>query len=239
MSVIKITYNQVAPIIKITYDVNNVFVGNQLASPIYVKISNSAYVGIPDGGTIGQILAKASNNDYDVEWIDNYTTDIRQYVKAGEAITKGQAVYVSSADGTNIIVSKASNASEATSSKTLGLAYQTLANNAKGYIITEGILSGLNTSSATIGDPVWLGTSGNLIYGLVNKPVAPAHLVYIGIVTRVNANNGEIFIHIQNGFELQELHNVLITSVTNGNILMYDSSDMLWKNTNTIDLGTW
>ena len=27
--------------------------------------------GIPLGGTTGQILAKASNNDNDVEWIDN------------------------------------------------------------------------------------------------------------------------------------------------------------------------
>ena len=188
---------------------------------------------IPSGGTTGQILAKLDDTSYNLEWIENfadYTSTLKHEVKAGEAMTKGQAVYVSSADGTNMIVSKASNATEATSSKTMGLIAQTLANNGKGFVITEGLLAGLNTASATAGDPVWLGTGGDLIYGLINKPVAPAHLVFIGIVTRANISNGEIFIRVQNGFELQELHNVAITSIADNNLLQYDSATSLWKN---------
>ena len=148
-------------------------------------------------------------------WIDNYadwTEQIRDSVKADVAISKGQAVYISGANGTNQLVSLADNTTEATSSKTLGLAMQTLAINGLGQIITEGLLGGLDTSSATAGDPVWLGTNGNLIFGLANKPSAPAHLVYIGVVTRANVSNGEIYVKIQNGFELNELHNVSITS---------------------------
>lgn len=185
---------------------------------------------LPEGGNAGDILAKIDGTDYNVEWIPNYTSQIKHIVKAGEALTKGQAVYVSSATGTNMIVSKASNASEATSSKTLGLVAQNMAANDQGFIIAEGLLDGLNTSSATIGDPVWLGTNGNLIYGLANKPSAPAHLVYIGVVTRVQSNNGEIFVKIQNGFELQELHNVSISSPSSGQVLTYDASTGLWKN---------
>lgn len=167
----------------------------------------------------------------DRSWVIAATASTLQHeVKAGEAMTKGQAVYVSSADGTNMIVSKASNVSEPTSSKTMGLIIQNLATNGKGYVITEGLLTGLNTSSANAGDPVWLGTGGNLIYGLINKPAAPAHLVFIGIVTRANASNGEIFVRVQNGFELQELHNVDITSVADNNLLQYDSATSLWKN---------
>ena len=167
----------------------------------------------------------------DRSWTIAATASTLQHaVKAGEAMTKGQAVYVSSAAGTNMIVSKASNVTEATSSKTMGLIIETLALNGQGTVITEGLLAGLNTSSATAGDPVWLGTNGNLIYGLVNKPAAPAHLVFIGIVTRANVSNGEIFVRVQNGFELQELHNVSITSVAGGNQLEYDSSTSLWKN---------
>ena len=188
---------------------------------------------IPSGGTTGQILAKLDNTSYNLEWIENfanYTSTLKHEVKAGEVMTKGQAVYVSSADGTNIIVSKASNATEATSSKTMGLIAQTLAHNGKGFVITEGLLAGLNTSTATAGDPVWLGTGGNLIYGLINKPSAPAHLVFIGIVTRSNISNGEIFVRVQNGFELQELHNVAISSIVDDNLLQYDSATSLWKN---------
>jgi hypothetical protein len=160
-----------------------------------------------------------------------FTSTLQHEVKAGEAITKGQAVYVTSADGTNMIVSKASNATEATSSKTLGLIASTLATNGKGYVITEGLLAGLNTSTATAGDAVWLGTGGNLIYGLANKPTAPAHLVFIGIVTRSNSNNGEIFVKPQNGFELNEIHDVAINSPRNQSILLYDSVAKLWRDT--------
>jgi hypothetical protein len=161
-----------------------------------------------------------------------YVSKLQHTVKAGVAINKGQAVYVTGADGTNMIVGLASNASEATSSKTMGLLDATVSTNGFANVVTEGLLAGLDTSTAgTEGDPVWLGTGGNLIYGLTNKPYAPAHLVFIGIVTRKNANNGEIFVKVQNGFELNEIHDVdLKTNLpTAGQLLRYNS-DGLWKN---------
>jgi len=151
-------------------------------------------------------------------------------VKLGVAINKGQAVYVSNATGTNMIVSKASNSAESTSSKTLGLLETSGAINDFSKVITLGLFSNLDTSTATIGDPVWLGTNGNIIFGLANKPVAPAHLVSIGIVTRVSATVGEIFVKVQNGFEIDELHDLLITSKSNEDFLQYESSTSLWKN---------
>ena len=160
-----------------------------------------------------------------------FTSTVKHQVKAGVALTKGQAVYVTSADGTNMIVGKASNASEATSSKTMGLIESNLSNNGIGNVITEGLLAGLDTTGATnAGDPVWLGVDGNLIYGLTNKPYAPAHLVFIGIVTRINANNGEIFVKVQNGFELREIHDIdlITTTPVNGHILGYNGT--LWVN---------
>lgn len=189
---------------------------------------------IPPGGNQGDLLAKASNADFDLEWIENYTSSVKHTVKLGEPINKGQAVYVSSADGTNMIVSKADNSTEATSSKTMGLLAFTGDTNAQGFVVTEGLLAGLDTSSANASDPVWLGTNGNLIFGLINKPIAPAHLVFIGIVTRTQQNNGEIFVKVQNGFELKEIHDVLLTSPTNGNMLVYDEVNSLWKNSNII-----
>ena len=159
-----------------------------------------------------------------------YTSTLKHEVKAGETLSKGMAVYVSSADGTNMIVSKASNASEATSSKTMGLLETDLSTNGKGNVITEGLLAGLDTTGATNpGDPVWLGTGGNLLYGLANKPSAPNHLVFIGIVTRINANNGEIFVKVQNGFEMGELHNYAESGVANNDVITWESSTSLYK----------
>lgn len=180
-------------------------------------------------GTSGQVLSTTGST---VSWINQTTiaNDVQNLVKAGVAINKGQAVYVTGADGTNIIVGLASSTSEATSSKTLGLLNATVAINGMADVVQIGRLAGLNTIGATVGDPVWLGTNGNLIYGLANKPYAPAHLVFLGIVTRVNSNNGEIFVNVQNGFELNEIHDVdLKTNVPiNGDVLGYDGT--LWVN---------
>lgn len=182
-------------------------------------------------GASGQILSSTNGN---VSWVtptvNTVARDVQNQVKAGVAINKGQAVYVTGADGTNIIVGLASNTTEATSSKTLGLLNATVAINGFADVVQIGKLAGLNTSAATVGDPVWLGTNGNLIYGLANKPYAPAHLVFIGVVTRVNANNGEIFVTVQNGFELNEIHDVdLKTNVpVNGEVLGYNGT--LWVN---------
>jgi hypothetical protein len=193
--------------------------------------------GIPPGGTAGQLLAKESDTNYDVTWVDqapaaSYTSVLKHTVKAGENLVKGQAVYVSSANGTNMVVSKASNITEATSSKTMGLIAQNLSTNGNGFVITEGLLAGLNTGSTVAGAPVWLGTNGNLIYGLVGKPFAPAHLVFIGVVTRANNNNGEIFVKVQNGFELNEIHDVDLKSIlpTDGQVLQFEGASGLWKN---------
>jgi hypothetical protein len=202
----------------------------------WVNAPNAAN-GIPVGGAAGEILAKIDGTDYNAEWIENFTPQVKHEVKLGEAIAKGQAVYVSSANGTNMIVSKASNATEATSSKTMGLLETGGATNDFVKVVTEGLLAGLNTSTATAGDPVWLGTSGNLIYGLASKPVAPAHLVYIGVVTRSNSNNGEIFIKPQNGFEFRELHDVLIESPADNEVMAYDNASSLWKNQTAAEAG--
>lgn len=158
------------------------------------------------------------------------TSTVKHAVKYGVALTIGQAVYVSSADGTNMIVSKADYSTEATSSKTMGLVAASGALNYIGEVITEGLLAGLNTNGTTEGDPVWLGDDGNLLFGLANKPVAPNHMVFIGIVTRANTNNGEIFVKVQNGYELEELHNVLITNPANDEVLAFDLATGLWKN---------
>lgn len=193
----------------------------------WIALGNTG--SLPTGGATGDILAKASGTDYDVEWISNYTSTVQHEVKLAENINIGQAVYVSSANGTNMLVSKASNATEATSSKTFGLLAFTGVTNDIGFVITEGLLAGLDTSTATAGDPVWLGTNGNLIYGTTNKPVAPAHLVYIGVVTRVNVSNGEIFVSVQNGFELDELHNVSARTPSNNDGIFYNTTTSLWE----------
>ena len=157
------------------------------------------------------------------------------YVKngTGTVLNKGEAVYVTGANGTNIIVGRASNVAESSSSKTLGLTMTSIPIDGFGYVIKEGLLSGLNTSAAdSAGVPIWLSnTPGGLIFGLTNKPYAPNHLVYLGVVTRKQQNNGEVYVTVQNGFEIKELHDVQIIDPVNKASLYYNSSQNLWRDT--------
>jgi hypothetical protein len=193
-------------------------------------------VGVPAGGNPGDILAKIDAADYNTEWIENYTSTVKHIVKNanGGTINLGTPVYTkivgNSSD--NIPVAVASNSGEATSSKTMGLMAETVAQNGFGFVITEGLMDGINTSTANTGDPVWLGVNGALIFGLANKPSAPAHLVYLGVVTRGQTVNGQIFVKVQNGYELEELHNVKITDPQDGQVLKYQASTGLWVNAN-------
>jgi hypothetical protein len=77
------------------------------------------------------------------------------------------------------------------------------------------------------GDSLYL--SGTTFGAITNvKPSAPIHEVRIGYVEYAHAVNGKIYVKIDNGYELDELHNVAITSAANGNFLEYNGT--LWVN---------
>ena len=194
--------------------------------------------GVVAGGTTGQLLAKVDGTDFNTEWIDNYAPQVKHLVKnaSGATMPKGAVVYVSGSDGTNMTISLADADSETTSSKTMGLLEQELTTGSSGYVITEGLLTGINTASATAGQAVWLSsTAGQFVFG--TPPEEPAHSVYLGVVTRVNANNGEIFVKVQNGYELDELHGVSINASTliGQHVLAYNANTGLWQNVNAIN----
>jgi hypothetical protein len=159
----------------------------------------------------------------------SYTTVVKELVRnsTGSTLTKGQVVYISGANGTHVLVSLADADTEATSSKTLGFLDQNLANNADGYVITAGLLDNVDTAAATAGQSVWLsGTPGGYVFGA--PPAEPAHSVYLGVVMRANGSNGQIVVKVQNGYELDELHDVSAGSPSDGDQLVYNSTTGLW-----------
>ena len=154
------------------------------------------------------------------------------YVKNQSGVTmyKGQAVYSSGSSGDNKLVTLASSATEQTSSKTFGIVEtDSIPNGGHGYIITFGLLSGFNTDNLTQGSSVYLSnTPGQLT---TTKPIAPLHMVVIGVCIRKQQNNGSIFVKIQNGFEFDELHDVRLTDLVDKSSIYYNLSEKLWRDT--------
>lgn len=150
--------------------------------------------------------------------------------KTGVTVTKGTIVYLktSSSSGTHPEILLADADTEATSTKTLGGVYENILDGDVGYVVTSGEVDNLNTSAYNIGDRLWLSQTAGQV--TTTPPVQPAHTVFIGIVTRSQNTNGRILYSIQNGYEVNELHDVLITSVANNQALIYESATSLWKN---------
>jgi hypothetical protein len=147
----------------------------------------------------------------------------------GVTLTKGQVVYLNGATGNrpNAVLSQAH--TEATSSKTIGIVVSNISNNSDGYVAVNGTLHNLNTSAFADGDAVWLSaaTAGAFTSTI---PAEPNHTVFIGYIARAHPTQGRIVILIQNGYELNELHGVLISSEANNDLLVYETSTTLWKN---------
>jgi hypothetical protein len=146
----------------------------------------------------------------------------------GATLTKGTAVYISGATGQIPTVSKALATSDATSAQTLGLITNDITNNSNGYATIIGLVTNLNTSAYTDGQQLYLSptTAGTLT---ATKPYAPQHLVYMAVVAHAHPTQGKLVVKVQNGYEMDEIHNVSATSPTNGQTLVYNSSNSLWE----------
>jgi len=156
-------------------------------------------------------------------------TEIIVRNSTGATLTKGQIVYLSGATGNrpNAVLSQAH--TEATSSKTIGIVVANINNNSDGYVATNGTLHDLNTSAFADGAAVWLSatTAGGMTSTV---PAEPNHAVFIGYIARSHPTAGRIVLHIQNGYEFDELHGVLLNSPANNDLVVYETSSTLWKN---------
>ena len=230
-----------------TYDDAN----NQILLNTSASITNIDSIVYPDYVTFDTTPEIVPTEQGSVYWdsgdeglrvVNNNTTtllgqELYALVKnnTGSSIAKGKVVYITGAQGQRPTIALADADMEITSSKTFGFTAETIADEADGLVTTDGILRGIDTDGLTEGGAVWLSSSGNYTQIM---PTQPEHGVFLGYVVKANQSSGEIFVKIQNGYELNELHNVLISgSVQNLDLLSYESSSGLWKNKTASEAG--
>ena len=208
-------------------------------------ISSPDFVQFDTGATVtnaaGRLYWDSTQQTLTVGLNANIAADIGQtlyaYATNAESVTinKGQPVYMFAASGDRVSVKLAYNTGDATSAKTLGVCAENIAAGQAGMILCQGVQDGLNLGAYTAGDTLYLGATAGTLTN--TKPYAPNHLVYIGVVERANAGNGRLYVRVQNGFEMDELHNVSAQNPSNGQVLIYNASTSLWEK-NTLTDGT-
>lgn len=154
---------------------------------------------------------------------------VQVYNQTGSTIAKRKVVRQSGSSGTRLKVDLALADGDPNSATTIGITAESISNNSSGFIITAGLLTGVNTIAFTEGDVLWLSsTSSGDITNV--RPTQPNHGVRLGYCIKSSAGAGIIYVDILNGFELEELHDVLLSSPVDNSFLVYESSSSLWKN---------
>lgn len=146
-----------------------------------------------------------------------------------------KVVKVIDAQGQRLAVDYALADSDANSADTIGVVFENINNNQEGKIVVVGDLSSLNTTGTlqgetwTDGDPLFL--SATTPGGITNvKPTAPDHGVRLGYVVYAHQNNGKIYVKIDNGYEIGELHDCYLPSPTNNDGIFWSSGTNRYEN---------
>lgn len=238
-----LTISEIAGVSLALNDLNDVTITSPVSGE-YLRYNGTQWVdaNIQVGDLPADVMLK-SVYDTDTDGVIDTAERIEIVVRVRASdypsgLPKGTVVYIGGATGNRPYVLKADASTEATSSKTLGILAADIAANADGPCAVNGTLHdlALPTSTYTDGDSLWLSeTAGEFV---VNTPPAePAHSVFIGWVARAHPTQGRLVIQIQNGYELNELHGVLISSEQPNDLLAYDSATSLWKNKSFSTLG--
>jgi hypothetical protein len=207
-----------------------------------------------DALTAGQVRYNDTTGSLDLGLKGSHT------LKLGEVLVKrvrnddasslkvGQLVYVYGAVGNSglLLVKKATNIGESTSSKTFGMVATAMnTSSAKdGYVYLYGLLQGVDLTdgdiaegsfvSGDVGSQLWLGENGKITKTL---PTADnKHSVFVGYLDSFAGagSNCSIYTKIQNGYEIGELHDVRISAVADNQILRYNSTRQVWENTSEL-----
>ena len=155
--------------------------------------------------------------------------DLRVRNQEVTALVRGEVVYVTGSSGTHVTVLRADANMENTSSTTIGIVAEPIAAHpGEGFISTFGMVT-CDTNHLTEGASVWLSTvTGQTT---ATRPTPPDHAVMVGwCIKKAGAGAGRIFVHVQNGYELAELHDVLISAIAAGQVLVRNAGNTLWEN---------
>jgi hypothetical protein len=165
--------------------------------------------------------------------------DTFYYVKAGEALSRGNVVYASGAVGGsgNIEVSKYYANNTIDEQYVVGIMADDVASGEFGYATVIGTVRGLVADGSSVGES-W--NLGDVLYpsptvpGALTKiqPEAPNQDIAIAFVTSNSSVNGAIAVRATStGYKLGDLHDVQTGTESNGDVLTWIAANSRWEPT--------
>jgi hypothetical protein len=214
------------------YDTGLTSVG--LTMPAAFTVSNSPLtsngtLAVTAAGTGAQYIKGDGTLATFPTTINQALTLIREvYNSTGATLTKGTIVYINGGQGNLPTITKALAVGDTTSAQTFGIVQSDISNQSNGYVVVAGGLNSLDTQAYPAGTALYLSPTIAGAY-TSTKPYAPDHIVYVGVVVRSHPTMGVIEVKIQNGYELDELHNVAAQNPSNNDGIFYNTTTSLWE----------
>jgi microcystin-dependent protein len=207
-------------------------------------------VGVPLGGTEGQILVKVDDTDLNTTWADNSAESSFYLVRnnTGSTILKGTLVSATGAEpsGRVDVGPFETTGLQDSEIRVMGVATSNIANGTNGTVISFGTLRAIDTrgtvlSAIAVGDETW--AEGDILYAhptvagkLTN--VRPQHDLAVAFITVRHQSAGQIAVRIvPSNSHLEWLHDVEIDTPAAGNLVVRNSENTLWENATPAEAG--
>ena len=167
---------------------------------------------------------------------ENWT---RVYNDTGGPIFNGQPVRITGTHGDHPEVVLAQSVQVSGSSnlvnQILGIATHDIEDGTFGYITTQGLVRGLNTSAFNDGDTLYVSSSVGELTNVV--PTAPYEIIPVAQVVKAGpGGSGIIYVAVQQPLDFTDLSSVYLGSGTyaDGNIWTYNGPSKTWRHTNQL-----
>ena len=198
---------------------------------------NDSYTFPGEDGVEGQSIVTDGNGNLTFSEVNR---SLFFYGKASAAITKGQAVMFAGVQGDHFLIAPAVQATiEANHEYILGIAKQDFAINEFGYVTEFGRVSGLNTSAYSDGDIIWYDSASATAGAITTtEPTPPNAKIQLAAVIRSHPAEGVLFVRPTIYHGIEELENVNMTELADGNLLSYNNATSTWENTDDLKVNS-
>ena len=198
--------------------------------------------GVASGGTEGQVLLKVDGTDYNTVWADNSAESTFYLVRnnTGATIPKGTLVTATGAEpsGRIDVAPYEVTGLENSELRVMGVATANINSGSNGTVMSFGTLKAIDTrgnvtSAIAVGDETW--AAGDILYAHPTVPgkltnVRPQHDLVVAFITLRHQSAGQIAVRITSGTHLEWLHDVLLNSPSDGEVLTYNEANSVWEN---------
>lgn len=219
------------------------YVGNIAADLTDINSITFNTTPSPEPTATGSTWWNAAEETLNVKLNEDVTLQLgqEQIIRAknmtGSTIPNGTVVMFSGVNGDQIQIAPAIANGSVDHHYMMGITTEPILTGESGFVTTQGLVRGLNTSAWAAGTILYIDPS--VAGGLTStEPVAPNLKLPVAAVTKSGpGESGILLVRMTTGEHLESLHDVQVSSPADNEVLAYNSANGTWINQTPSEAG--